>query len=116
MVTDTSRPARRLYRSRKHRLIAGVCGGLGEYFNVDPVLIRLIWVVLCFVWGLGLFLSLIAWIIIPPAADYVDVESVVHPAAPSQAVRVPTPAFSGRNGAMTFPRLTLTFLAGSRAF
>lgn len=35
---------RRLYRSRTERVIAGVCGGLGEYFEVDPVVFRLVWV------------------------------------------------------------------------
>jgi phage shock protein C len=71
-----SRPERKLYRSRKHRIIGGVCGGLGEYFGVDPVLIRLAWVLFCFIWGAGLLFYLIAWIIIPPAPDYVDVQSV----------------------------------------
>lgn len=37
---------RRLYRSVKNKVISGVCGGIGEYFKVDPVLIRLIWVLL----------------------------------------------------------------------
>ena len=38
--------AKRLYRSRTDRMIAGVCGGLAEYFNIDPVIIRIIAVVL----------------------------------------------------------------------
>jgi len=36
---------RKLYRSRKSRVIAGVCGGLAEYFNMDPTIIRLAWVI-----------------------------------------------------------------------
>jgi phage shock protein C len=77
-----SLPGRRLYRSRKQRIIGGVCGGLGEYFGLDPVLIRLAWVLFCLVWGAGLLLYLIAWIIIPPAPEYVDVQSVPPGASP----------------------------------
>ena len=38
--------AKRLYRSKKERMIAGICGGVAEYFNIDPVIVRLIFVVL----------------------------------------------------------------------
>lgn len=56
---------KRLYRSRTNRVFAGVCGGLGEYFNVDPVIFRLVWVVTLFAGGLGLVMYLLAWLIIP---------------------------------------------------
>jgi phage shock protein PspC (stress-responsive transcriptional regulator) len=56
---------KRLYRSKTERKIAGVCGGLGEYFNVDPVLIRLILVLLIFAYGFGALAYIIAWIIVP---------------------------------------------------
>lgn len=56
---------KRLYRSKEEKLIAGVCGGIAEYCEVDPTLIRLIWVALCFMFGGGLFAYLIALIIIP---------------------------------------------------
>lgn len=56
----------RLYRSRKDRLIGGVCGGLGVYFGIDPVIVRLVFVVLSIWGGLGLLGYLILWIIIPP--------------------------------------------------
>lgn len=56
----------RLYRSRKDRLIGGVCGGLGVYFGIDPVIVRLIFVVLTIWGGLGFLGYLILWIIIPP--------------------------------------------------
>ncbi|MDN5341154.1 MAG: phage shock protein [Oceanotoga sp.] len=55
----------RLYRSKTNRIFAGVCGGLGDYFNVDPVLIRLIWFASIFAWGTGLLVYIIAAIIIP---------------------------------------------------
>lgn len=55
---------KRLYRSRQQRIIAGVCGGLGEYFNVDPTWIRLIFF-LCFIFGFGASLLIygILWLI-----------------------------------------------------
>lgn len=53
---------RRLYRSRRNRVLLGLCGGIGEYLNVDPVLIRLIWLLLP---GLNLFAYLIAALIVP---------------------------------------------------
>lgn len=56
---------KRLYRSAKNRIIAGVCGGLGEYFGIDPVIIRLIWILFCLAGGFGILFYIIAWIIIP---------------------------------------------------
>lgn len=58
---------KKLYRSRSDRMIAGVCGGLGEYLNVDPVWIRLFFVVLLFATGFGFWAYLILWIIVPEA-------------------------------------------------
>lgn len=56
---------KRLYRSRTESVIGGVCGGLGEYFNIDPTFIRIIAVLLIFADGVGIPAYLIAWIIIP---------------------------------------------------
>ena len=56
---------RRLYRSNQHKIIGGVCGGLGEHFDVDPTWIRLGFVVLTILHGLGLLLYIIGWIVIP---------------------------------------------------
>jgi phage shock protein C len=56
---------RRIYRSPDDRVIAGVCGGLGEYFTTDPVIIRLILVVLVLFGGSGIVLYLLAWLLIP---------------------------------------------------
>ena len=56
---------KRLYRSRKDRILGGVCGGLGNYFNLDPVLMRVIWVALLFAAGIGVLAYIISWIIIP---------------------------------------------------
>ncbi len=54
-----------LYRTGDNRVIAGVCGGLAEYFNVDPGIVRLIWVLFAFAGGAGVWAYLVAWIIIP---------------------------------------------------
>ncbi len=56
---------RKLYRSDINKVIAGVCGGLGEYFNIDPVIIRLAFVVFVFAGGSGVLGYIIAWIVIP---------------------------------------------------
>jgi len=55
----------RLYRSVVDRKIAGVCGGVAEHFGIDPILVRVLWVVSCFVGLFGLFAYAIAWMIIP---------------------------------------------------
>jgi phage shock protein PspC (stress-responsive transcriptional regulator) len=54
-----------LQRSRERRVVAGVCGGLGEYFGVDPVLFRVVLVVLTLFGGWGLLLYLLGWLLIP---------------------------------------------------
>jgi phage shock protein C len=55
-----------LYRSQKDKMIAGVCGGLAEYFNIDPVIIRIIAVILLLPGGLPGFLPyVILWIVVP---------------------------------------------------
>lgn len=56
---------KQLYRSCKNRIIGGVCGGLGEYFDLDPVLIRLVFVLLAIPGGVGLWVYIVAWLIIP---------------------------------------------------
>ena len=56
---------KKLFRSRTDRKVAGVCGGISEYLEVDPTLIRLFWLIAIFCMGGGLLAYLIAWIIIP---------------------------------------------------
>ena len=56
---------KRLNKSKTDVMICGVCGGLAEYFEVDPTIVRLIAVVLIFGWGSGLLAYLVAAIIIP---------------------------------------------------
>lgn len=56
---------KKLMRSIDQRMVCGVCGGIGNYFNVDPTLIRLVWVLATFFGGSGLLVYIIAAIIIP---------------------------------------------------
>lgn len=55
----------RLYRSKKNRMLGGVCGGIGEYIKIDPNLIRFIFLILFFGGGVGFWLYLFLWIFIP---------------------------------------------------
>ena len=61
---------KRLYRSTDNKVLGGVCGGLGEYFDLDPNLIRAIAVILFF-FSPALLAYLIMWIVVPKAPDYV---------------------------------------------
>jgi phage shock protein PspC (stress-responsive transcriptional regulator) len=56
---------RKLYRSRTNRKLAGVCGGLARYFNADPTLIRVLFVVLALLGGPGIVIYLLMWILVP---------------------------------------------------
>jgi phage shock protein C len=63
---------KQLYRSSKNKVIGGVAGGLAEYFDVDPVIIRVIFVVSVFAWGLSLFVYIALWIFVPYNNDDED--------------------------------------------
>ena len=56
---------KKLYKSRKNRILAGVCGGIGEYLNLDPTIIRLVWVFFGLVYGVGVLAYIIVWLLIP---------------------------------------------------
>ena len=56
---------RKLYRSKTNRQVAGVCGGLAEYFNLDVTLIRVLFVLLAVLGGSGVVLYVAMWIIVP---------------------------------------------------
>ena len=56
---------KRLYRSNENKVIAGVCGGIAEYFDMDPTLIRLGWVLFTLLGGSGLLAYILAAVIIP---------------------------------------------------
>jgi phage shock protein C len=73
-----------LRRSRTNKMIAGVCGGIGRYLGVDPLLIRIAFVVLAIAGGGGFLLYIIAWILMPegPADEPAD---QVHPSSAESA-------------------------------
>jgi len=56
---------KKLYRSGKDSMIAGVCGGIAEYFDIDSTLVRLLTVIFILLGGAGVLAYIIAWIIIP---------------------------------------------------
>lgn len=55
----------RLYRSESNICIAGVCGGIGEYLNIDPVIVRLLWAVFTVLFPGGILIYILACLIIP---------------------------------------------------
>lgn len=65
VVSYHATPYNKLYRSRKEKIIAGVCGGLAEYFGIDPTWIRLAFVLFFFLAGSALLVYLIMWLIVP---------------------------------------------------
>lgn len=64
---------RKLYRSNTDKKICGVCGGLGEYLNVDPTIIRLLWLLVALT-GSGILVYFVAAIIMPDEPDVIDME------------------------------------------
>lgn len=66
MWSDPVGAPHRLYRSRLDRKLAGVCGGIGDYFRIDPVMVRLLWVAGTLVSaGFGIILYIVAILVVP---------------------------------------------------
>lgn len=61
---NNNNECRKLYKSKNH-MLCGVCGGIGEYFNIDPTVIRLLWIIFSVLGGSGIIAYIIAAIIIP---------------------------------------------------
>lgn len=61
---------KQLMRSGRDQKIAGVCAGVAYYFDIDPTIVRVIWGVLAFCYGVGIVAYIILWIIAPVASDY----------------------------------------------
>lgn len=59
--------SKRLYRSSTDKKLAGVCGGLAEYFNVDPTLVRVLFVIFSLAGGPGVMLYIVLWLVMPEA-------------------------------------------------
>ena len=64
---NTTPPYKKLYRSRKERMIAGVCGGLAEYFAIDPTWVRIIFILFFLLGGAALLIYLVLWLLVPSA-------------------------------------------------
>lgn len=64
-IKESAVPPSRLYRSESGKMIAGVCAGLGDFFNIDPTIIRIVFVILTFFQGSGLLIYILLWILIP---------------------------------------------------
>lgn len=60
---------KRLYKSETDKKIAGVCGGVAEYFNIDPTIVRLVWAFLAAFGGSGLMLYILAALIMPSQSE-----------------------------------------------
>lgn len=88
------RAEKKLMRSRTDHKVAGVCGGLGNYLDVDPTLIRLVWVLLVFFGGTGVLAYIIAWIVMPeePLAEPVKAESAPVNSPQATPGNTPQPA------------------------
>jgi len=84
-VASTPWSSKKLHRSRRARKIAGVCGGFGEYFEIDPTLVRLLWLITAFFAGWGLLGYFIAWVVMPDEPEFV-------PATASSASAEPAPS------------------------
>ena len=63
---------KRLYRSRKNRQIAGVCGGIADYLAIDPTLVRLFWALFALAGGPGLVLYIVLAAIMPEEPEFVQ--------------------------------------------
>lgn len=60
---------KKLKRSRREKILAGVCGGVADYFSLDPVLVRLLWAAFALLEGAGILLYIVAWIVMPEGDD-----------------------------------------------
>ncbi len=63
---------RKLYKSRKSKMIGGVAGGLGDYFDIDPVIIRVLFIMTAFAWGVSVIAYILLWIVLPENPDEVE--------------------------------------------
>ncbi|MBN2103731.1 PspC domain-containing protein [bacterium] len=69
-MTEQNSPSQKLYKSRKDKMIDGVCGGIAEYFQIDPTIVRIIGLASLFIGGLGFLSYVVAAMIIPPNPEH----------------------------------------------
>ena len=90
---------KKLYRSRSDEMIAGVCGGLAEYLDIDPTIVRLVFVILLFAGLGGLWIYLVLWVITPleptASAETVEVVEKKEPEEPGEPKKIAKPRTAG---------------------
>lgn len=69
---------KRLYKIEKDKKLCGVCGGIAEYFDIDPTLIRLIWIILIFCMGTGILAYFIAALVMPRKSEIIKRRGKKH--------------------------------------
>jgi phage shock protein C len=114
---DCGGKMKRLYKSRKNKVIAGVCGGIAEYFDVDPVLIRIIAILFFFTGGAAFIAYIVGLIIIPnqPLEDFFkeNKNPIVTPPIPEQQTSSASSAFvtgeSGNTGKLIIGIILIAF-------
>lgn len=80
--SGTSGTQKRIYRSQADRYLAGVCGGFAHYFQIDPFLVRIIWVAAAFIGGTGIIAYIAAWVLIP---ENPNPETPIEPVTPERS-------------------------------
>lgn len=65
----------RLYRSEDDKILGGVCGGIAEFYDIDPSLVRILTAILVLSTGFGLFAYLIAWLVVPLESEVEETDS-----------------------------------------
>jgi phage shock protein C len=81
----------RLYRDTSHSILAGVCSGLAEYFQTDPTLVRIIFIILCLFGASGVILYAVLWIFVPDASGHSFVNPKPNTSDHTAQSTVPTP-------------------------
>lgn len=64
---------RKLYKNTDNKKIAGVCQGVAEYFDIDPTIVRIVWFVFSWFYGIGIMLYVLLWIMLPEKSEVVEV-------------------------------------------
>lgn len=90
---------KKLYKSRKEKMFAGVCGGIAEYFDVDPVLVRILFVIFTFMGGSGVIAYIVGMIVMPfPPTETTSDAVEPSPSPPPASSSYSTPTDSGQTG------------------
>jgi phage shock protein PspC (stress-responsive transcriptional regulator) len=66
---------RKLYKNTDNKKIAGVCQGVAEYFDIDPTIVRIVWFVFTWLYGIGVMLYILMWILLPEKSEVAEVLS-----------------------------------------